>query len=333
MLPRHDNPDPELLRRARAGERKAFLALCRRHAAVVRAIVEARIPGSPRIDEETAAAFARTHKMLVLVQDPGWFHLFVTRTTRAWLDARGHSAEDPGAAAPPWARKLSLSQREALYFHARALQAGAPFPAIEYLAISNEAFATRVARGRALLARESAGIGPPPPDGLAERIAARVDELLGPAPAERPGRSLPRLPLSLSFLLAIALAALASALLFRPPARAEERPFEARFLEAGVVHEPLNRVRVELSPGSRAELIAPDRLRLDSGELRLTDGGHAPLLIEIGGRLFRPGHGRFRLRATGQGFSILPERGRGSLGFQAANGRRIRQAVDLMVSW
>lgn len=220
MLPIPNNPDPDLVRRTRQGDRDAFLELVRRHAAAVRAIVEARIPGSPRVDEETVGAFARMLRTLFVVRDLTWFHLFAIRTTQAHLDARRYSAEDPGPDAPAWLRRLTLGQRESLFFATRAAPAACA-PAIEYLGISQQAYEARTERARRLQAKaqewEDAGLPPPPSPQMAAQVAAAVDETLGPRRAiSAPGSRLPRLPLPLAFLLAIGIAGVAAALLFRP---------------------------------------------------------------------------------------------------------------------
>ena len=216
LLPIPNNPDPDLVRATRRGDRGAFLELVQRHAPAVRAIVEARMPGSDAIDDETVAAFQRIHKTLVVVRDLTWFHLFAIRTAQTYLDSRRYRHDDPGPAAAPWFAPLTLGQREALFLVERC-GPQPRFPPIEYLGIGETAFEARLERGQAIRAKAGEwGDAVLMDQGNIDSIVARVDEALGAAATPKERRNIRRMPLSLAFVLAVAVAGLLAALLFRP---------------------------------------------------------------------------------------------------------------------
>jgi hypothetical protein len=247
--------------------------------------------------------------------DPNWFHLFAVRTAQAHLDARGLRADDPGPDCPDCLRRLSLGQREALLFAERA--AGSPFPAIEYLGIAQEAFEARRDRGRAACAQaremEQPGLPPAPEAGWLETLVARIDQGLGPR-QESGGtrRPLPRLPLPLAFLLAVAVSGAGVALLFRPPVSGRTK--QATPLVAGLA-ELVPGVRVDLGPGARAVVVRSEPLvvRLESGTLTLEVAKDRTARVELAGRTFAAEEGAFVLEVTATTGRIEPRVGHGTL--------------------
>jgi len=315
LLPVHDNPDPALIRRTRRNDRDAFLILVRRYAHCARALVEARIPGSSEVDEHTALAFARIHKTLFVVHELDWFHLFVMRTTSAHLDASGLAPTEPGPAAPEWLTRLSLAQREALLFVEHA-DPPAPFPTIEFLGISAETLEARLQRAadvRARCSEQGGGELPPgPAPDFADRLCARVDELLGPRRKVVARRRFPEMPLPLSFALAVGIAALLVAILFQRPTDARRQTvFEPTRLTGE--RELVRGVSIEVAKDTLATRIGYKRVRLDRGEVVIHDAGNAPVEVEIGDRMFRSGHGRFRLSSRNGTYTVEALEGRGSL--------------------
>ena len=296
MLPIPNNPDPDLVRQVRRGERDAYLELVRRHWRPVRAIVEARIPTSPKVDEETVAAFERIYRTLFVIRDLTWFHLFAVRTAQAHLDSQAYSADALPSEAPEWMSKLTLGQREALFFQQRA-EAHLHFPAIEYLGITREAYEARHERGRATLAKAQewgdAEWPEAPADGLGDELATRVDALLGPRRETKiAGRRLPKLPLPLAFLLAIAVSGILVTFVFRPP---ESRAGEVRRVGIYTKGEIqlTEGVRMTARDGSLIDAFSDGSFRLRRGGLTLEhDGKSKAIVLQLGKREIRIASGR-----------------------------------------
>ena len=295
MLPVPDNPDPDLIRQSREGDRDAYLHLAKRHALAVRAIVEARMPGDSRIDEECALAFERIHRTLFVVRELGWFHLFCVRSTQTFFDARNKQGSEPCPPDMPWLHALSASQREALFFALRA-EAELPFPAIEYLGISRDAYDARVERGRLALPEPLPEI----PDDFIARLLPRIDELLGPRKAKREGLSarLPAMPLGLAFFCVLSLSAVLAGLLFRPVQGRESAPIPRNgktHVEAGRTTEVMPGIRLTLTKNAIVERKSQGRVHLHEGQLQLELQGKGSFELELGGRLLQAQQGSYQL--------------------------------------
>jgi hypothetical protein len=339
VIPVPGNPDPDLLRRARLGEHAAFAELHERYAPAVRALIEARRPGSSRIDEWSVGAFELIFSRLGLLQDAHWLHREFIRQTREYLDGQQLRPEDPGEDAPDWLKQMPIEPRELLFFATRA-EALCPFPGYEYFGITQQAYEARLERAtQARQERINTGLPAALPEAAPtdwrERQWTQIRESLSPQADPRSARRWPRLPLPLAFLLVVGAAMLGLSLVFMSAER--DRPvaqFAASTMRGPSSSEPLHKVEFELLPESILQHRAVTVFELERGSVRIRHNGSERVRILLAGRELALSRGTYELRLGDGGAWIQSQDGNCLLSWTDQEGQaREKRLLDGELSW
>ncbi|PIE23254.1 MAG: hypothetical protein CSA62_08570 [Planctomycetota bacterium] len=326
MIPVPNNPDPQLLRRARLREHAAFRELHSRFAHAIRALIEARRPGSAQIDELCVQSFERIFSHLQLFREEHWLHRDFVRQTRELLESKMLRADSAGADCPSWLATLPIEPREVLFFEQRA--AGrSPFPAHEYFGITDQAYQARAERAQKHLLESRQELPAEADEGWLERQWLAIQASLPPEPERRTRRGLPRMPPALSFGIVVALSMLGLSLVFiNTEARQAPPPFQPKVITQGT-SEVLPRIRIVAEPGAQLRQLDYHHFELLTGRVRFEHQGWERPRIQLGSRQVALNPGSYTLSfEAGQAY-LAVENGRAAVSWQDENGRSRRRLL------